>query len=451
MLLMFFVSTVSAGNSGGEPKSGAVSSVKKSSTVAVVANSVPSNATCPSFNNGSITTTVTSTGAAQPYVLTALLYAGTPPTPPAIGTAIGTSPPLTLPAATVFTGLVAGTYTVRVLVIDPTTGGVLEFFDQVVVVGTTPDATAPTFAGAANITVAAGANCQFTPAVTGGIGTRTVTTNVGITVSEDCSNISSVTFSPAGPFLNGTTTAVTVTATSPGGTSNTVVNVTVRDLTPPTFTTCPANATFAIAACATTAVITFAPPVITDNCTPPNLIGSIELGPATGSALPAGVYNVSYTATDAAGNQSTCTFSITVTPPVNPPLVCAATTATSTTVPIGACANTTTLMYTLNPPTGGCPPIVMVSAIGPASGTVVGPGTYTVGGTYRGAAGQTIVCTTDIVVAAPTRPAIVCGALTNSTQPITVCNTTTTLNYLIAAPTGGCAPLTLVEIGRAHV
>jgi hypothetical protein len=94
---------------------------------------------------------------------------------------------------------------------------------------------------------------------------------------------------------------------------------------PPVFTLCPSNITLNIqrpGVCDT--VATWAtPPTATDlPCTIAPVIAQTA-GPASGSTFLAGTTTtISYTATDAAGNVATCSFTVTVRDYVNPSLAC---------------------------------------------------------------------------------------------------------------------------------
>ena len=95
-----------------------------------------------------------------------------------------------------------------------------------------------------------------------------------------------------------------------GASASDMVAVTVQDTTPPTVT-CPGSLSVA-ASLATGAVVTYAVAAVdavssaTVTCTPPS-----------GSVFPEGVTVVNCTATDAAGNQASCTFRVTVAPPAS--------------------------------------------------------------------------------------------------------------------------------------
>ncbi|MEZ4686824.1 MAG: HYR domain-containing protein [Bacteroidia bacterium] len=108
---------------------------------------------------------------------------------------------------------------------------------------------------------------------------------------------------------------VTLTVTDVNGNSSTcTATVTVEDNIAPTFTFCPSNQTLtANAAANCTAVATWNTPTATDNC---GATVTQTAGQASGSSFPLGTTTITYTATDAAGNTATCSFTITVNPPV---------------------------------------------------------------------------------------------------------------------------------------
>lgn len=125
------------------------------------------------------------------------------------------------------------------------------------------------------------------PTTTGGCGTVTATPASG-------------SFFPIG------TTTVTVTSTA-GPTCT--FTITVNDTQPPTIT-CPSN----IALCGSQAVSFTV--TASDNCPGLTLVSV----PASGSVFPVGITTVTSTATDAAGNTATCTFTVNILPipSVNP-------------------------------------------------------------------------------------------------------------------------------------
>lgn len=108
-------------------------------------------------------------------------------------------------------------------------------------------------------------------------------------------------------FPKGTTT-VTCTATDASG--NTTIcrfTVQVNDTQPPVIT-CPAGVTTVTPTPgATSAVITYPAPVVTDNCG-----ATTSCNPPSGSTFPTGCTVVSCTATDASGNTALCFFNVCV-------------------------------------------------------------------------------------------------------------------------------------------
>lgn len=85
----------------------------------------------------------------------------------------------------------------------------------------------------------------------------------------------------------------------------------LSDTTKPIFTNCPANIVQTVSDSTKCAVVTWTAPTSTDNCTASPTI--TQTGLASGSCFtPKAVSTILYTATDAKGNKSTCTFTVTV-------------------------------------------------------------------------------------------------------------------------------------------
>ena len=102
------------------------------------------------------------------------------------------------------------------------------------------------------------------------------------------------------------TTIITWNVTDANGNTTTAIqNVIVKDITPPTIV-CPAN--IVLSACQPTA--TWTTPVANDNCS--GVTVAQTGGPASGSIFAyATTTTITYTATDAAGNTDTCSFTVT--------------------------------------------------------------------------------------------------------------------------------------------
>ena len=115
-------------------------------------------------------------------------------------------------------------------------------------------------------------------------------------------------------FPVGTTTVI-ATALNGAGYDSCSFKVMVEDTEPPVVT-CPANITQANDPGQCGAVINYTV-TATDNCTSSV---TVTVQPASGSFFPVGVTTVTATATDAAGNTSACSFTVTVND-VEPPVI----------------------------------------------------------------------------------------------------------------------------------
>ncbi|HEY9049163.1 MAG TPA: HYR domain-containing protein, partial [Ohtaekwangia sp.] len=101
-----------------------------------------------------------------------------------------------------------------------------------------------------------------------------------------------------------------------GNTTTCSFTVTVSDAIAPVFSNCPNNITASTNATACGANVNWVPPIASDNCSGTVSISSDH---APGDLFTEGTTTVTYTATDASGNNATCSFTITVndlTPPI---------------------------------------------------------------------------------------------------------------------------------------
>jgi large repetitive protein len=128
-------------------------------------------------------------------------------------------------------------------------------------------------------------------------------------VTDNCS--ATISYAPAsGSFFPVGTTAVTATAEDPSGNKTTCTfNVIVVDNIPPVIT-CPVNINV-YATSAAGAVVNYATPVGTDNCSGASTVRIAGLG--SGSTFPIGTTTVTHRVTDAAGLTASCSFTVTVT------------------------------------------------------------------------------------------------------------------------------------------
>ncbi|HRE76022.1 MAG TPA: HYR domain-containing protein [Flavobacteriales bacterium] len=129
-----------------------------------------------------------------------------------------------------------------------------------------------------------------------------------VTYTDNCGSSSvTVTQNPAaGTAISAGTTTVTLTLTDANGNQSTCnFTVTVADTEAPVI-----NCTANINSC--NQVVTFVAPTATDNCGTATVVQTDATGLSSGSTFPIGTTTLTYSATDAAGNISTCSFTVTV-------------------------------------------------------------------------------------------------------------------------------------------
>ncbi len=153
--------------------------------------------------------------------------------------------------------------------------------------------------------------CKPYTAVLDATGNVSITgANVDNGSSDNCA-IASRTVTPSTfTCANKGANTVTLTVTDPSGNSASCqATVTVVDNTPPTIT-CPANVVvfLPLNSTDTSMVVNYPAVTATDNC--PGV--TVTSTPASGSVFPVGTTTVNATATDAANNSSTCSFTVTV-------------------------------------------------------------------------------------------------------------------------------------------
>tara|TARA_A100000171_G_scaffold52985_1_gene75012 strand:+ start:8091 stop:12812 length:4722 start_codon:yes stop_codon:yes gene_type:complete len=160
---------------------------------------------------------------------------------------------------------------------------------------------------------------------------------------------------------------------------------------------CPANVTIANDTGECSAIVTFDDATATD---PNGDLTSVTqtAGLASGSEFPVGVSTIEFTATDAAGNMTVCTFTITVTDGEAPVLTCPADQTiileageTQYTIPDYFATGDTTAV-------DNCTDPVTVTTQDPAAGTLLNEGTTTVTVTATDAVGNTADCEFDVTV-----------------------------------------------------
>src|SRR6185436_19009962 len=133
-------------------------------------------------------------------------------------------------------------------------------------------------------------------------------------------------------FPKGTTTVTSVATDGSGNTSTCSFTVTVNDTQAPVIT-CPANVTAANDSGQCSAVVNFAAPTATDNCSG---VGTPVCAPASGSSFPKGTTTVTCSVSDASSNSASCSFTVTVNDTQPPSITCPANIVTGNTT--GQCS-----------------------------------------------------------------------------------------------------------------
>ncbi len=203
-------------------------------------------------------------------------------------------------------------------------------------------------------------------------------------------------------FPVGTTTVTFKVTDTAGNSVDCSFDVTVNDNEAPEITSVADIEKF-VDAGACSAVVTYELPTATDNCDGVEV--TLTEGLASGEAFPLGETTVTYTATDAAGNKVTTTFTVTVIDNIVPEITCQ--NDISETVDAGV----TTAVVTYNPPAASdnCEFTVEQTA-GLASGSAFPLGTTTNTFVVTDAAGNTATCSFDVTITDTEAPTISCPA-----------------------------------------
>ncbi|MBS1786204.1 MAG: HYR domain-containing protein [Acidobacteria bacterium] len=231
-------------------------------------------------------------------------------------------------------------------------------------------------------------------------------------VSDNCSGVKAGSLncspSPGAVFAKGVTTVNCSASDNFNNIGRASFRVNVVDTEKPVLQGCVGNITKTTDPGQCSAVTNFTLPQATDNCAGVTVSSSI----LSGTAFPKGVTTVTVTATDAAGNQSTCSFTVTVVDTEAPAVTCPANIVQSTDP--GLCS----AVVRFNPTaTDNCPGVTVATSI--PSGAVFPKGTTTVTATATDAAGNKTSCSFTVTVVDTELPVL--GAcptnITQSTDP----------------------------------
>jgi hypothetical protein len=212
------------------------------------------------------------------------------------------------------------------------------------------------------------------------------------TATDNCDGPLTPTCAPqsGSTFQKGTTT-VTCTATdSSQNTGSCSFTVTVNDTQAPSIT-CPANITKPADPNQCSAVVTYPPPTVSDNC--PG-VGTPSCSPASGSTFQVGRTTVTCTVTDASNNSASCSFTVTVQDTQPPTITCP---ANITFVPAATCPLTSGMPVNFTvTASDNCPGVTVVcrnqNGVVVTSGVPFPVGTTTVTCTATDTSGNTATC-----------------------------------------------------------
>ncbi len=252
----------------------------------------------------------------------------------------------------------------------------------------------------------------------------------GATTTQTAGLASGATF-PVGVTTN------TFRVTDASGTTTTCsFTVTVVDNQAPAIT-CPANISVNATSGQCNAVVTYTAPVGTDNC--PGATTTQTAGFAGGATFPSGTTTNTFTVTDASGNTTTCSFTVTVVDNQAPAITCPANISVNATS--GQC--TAVVTYTAPVGTDNCPGATTTQTAGLASGATFPVGVTT--NTFRvtDASGTSTTCSFTVTVVDNQAPAIICPA--NISVNATSGQCTAVVTYTAPVGTDNCPGATTTQ------
>ncbi|MCB0682320.1 MAG: HYR domain-containing protein, partial [Saprospiraceae bacterium] len=225
-----------------------------------------------------------------------------------------------------------------------------------------------------------------------------------------------------GVFPLGTSTETYTVTDAAGNSASCSFTVTVNDTEDPVIS-CPSDITVNNEMGTCGANMEYAAPSYSDNC------GSVTIaltgGIGNSSFFPVGSTTEEYTATDAAGNTASCSFTVTVNDTEDPEIACPADITVSNDP--GQCSAVVNYMS----PSGmdNCPGAILVQTTGLGGGSSFPVGSTTETYQVTDAAGNTISCSFTVTVNDTQNPTIACPA-----------------DFTVSNDAGQCSAVVLYEI-----
>ncbi|UZH55706.1 HYR domain-containing protein [Salinimicrobium tongyeongense] len=214
-------------------------------------------------------------------------------------------------------------------------------------------------------------------------------------------------------FPVGTTTVTFQVEDASGNTATCSLEVTVTDNEDPTITSI-ANITENVDVASCSAIVEYELPTATDNCE--GVTVTLTEGLASGSEFPLGVTEVTYTATDASGNEVSTTFTVTVVDNIAPEIVC----VNDIFDTVGENGTTAVVTYEAPVASDNCSYTVEQTA-GLASGSEFPLGTTTNTFVVTDTAGNTASCSFDVTITDDEDPSLECPAPINANVDAGIC------------------------------
>ena len=236
--------------------------------------------------------------------------------------------------------------------------------------------------------------------------------------SDNCPGVTMVGTSNPGTFFNVGTTLVTYVATDQSGNTDTCTfSITVQDTEVPVVS-CPASQTVGTDTNACSATISGLIASVSDNCGIDTVFNTeTGAGNDASGVFGLGTTSITFFAVDSAGNQDSCTVSVTVVDDVDPVLVCPSNVTVSN--DSGQCAaNVSGLMASASDNCGIQSVTNDFNAGGADASGSYPVGTTTVVFTATDSSGNTTTCSVDVTVNDTEAPDVVCPAdITVSNDP----------------------------------
>ncbi|MEW6207725.1 MAG: HYR domain-containing protein [Acidobacteriota bacterium] len=237
-----------------------------------------------------------------------------------------------------------------------------------------------------------------------------------------------VTQTPPGPYPKGATTVTLTIADSHGASASCTATVTVVDAQAPTLGSCPASVVMSTDLNSCSAVVTYTAPVASDNCGS----ATVTCNPPSGSTFMRGTTTVICAATDTSGNQTSCSFTVTVNDTQPPSITCPSDLIRSTDT--DQCSAIVT--YPSPTASDNCSPVTAMC--NPPSGATFPKGVTTVNCAATDSSSNSAVCSFTIAVEDDQPPDLSCPANLTVTT-IRPGDSSIAVNYPSPAASDNCA------------